>query len=179
MLLYEINQRIPSIELKLDTELVCEHWLLDVKMSGDFFYVLCKHGDLHILSARLEVRDVFPTNLTFVSNFDITPKGDKVFLSHEDSISCLDSFGNTVWNYHRSNTKFKGICLYKNKLFVAVWGKDKIVKLTTSGEFLGEMGGGQIRNPWAVFASKKTVLTSQYMSGLDKDTCREIIKVMG
>lgn len=166
-----------SIELVNEFQIRCDVWLSDLKYNRGYLYVLCDHGDLHMCDAQKgSEMGLFPTKMPLSSNFDISPKGDRLFLSNGHRLTCLDFFGNTIWTYaDKLKQILKGVVLHKNKMYVCAWNCDKVIELTKKGKLVRAHGEEQMQNPWSLSVHKGRLYLSQYMSELDSGSCREIV----
>lgn len=174
----KFNTAVNCIELENEFEVLCDSWLNDIKCSGGYLYILCENGDLHILDRKTgsDAGTIF-TNIQFSSNFDITEKGDRLFLTHGQNVTCLDGFGNTVWSYMDKTRKtFKSIAVHKEIVYVCAWDRHKVISLTSKeGKSLKEFSDEHLRSPWSILIHRKRLYVSQYMSALNSSSCREIV----
>lgn len=174
----KFNTADQCIELENEFEVRCDFWLSDIKCSGGSLYILCENGDFHILDRKTgSDAGTISTNLQSPSNFDITGKGDRLFLTHGQSVTCLDWFGNTVWSYTDKTRKtFKSIAMHKETVYVCAWDKHKVISLSSkAGKSRKEFSDEHLRSPWSIFIHGKRLYVSQYMSALNSSSCREIV----
>jgi hypothetical protein len=172
------NKKTNCIECEKELEVGCDNWLCDVKFNRGYLYILCENGDLHMINVHTgSDAGIIQTKLESASHFDLSNKGERFFLSHGHHMSCLDKYGNKIWCVSdKSKSTYKGVKVHNNSVFVCVWDKDKVVSMATKdGKSLKQYINEQLRCPWSLCIHKGKLFMSQFMSTLNKESCREIV----
>lgn len=155
-------QAAKSLERLQDKDIVlkCKASLVyDITYYAYRIYALCIDSDVHILDLKGTEYGIIRTGIAknTLKYLDVDIDKERVVVSGEDCIACLDFKGLLQWSY-KPQSKAKlvstGVLVYKGCLLVGDWENNRLVEIYDGGQKMRTVYSDRIEKPVAMCLSE-------------------------
>lgn len=163
--------QIGAILFKCETSVPCSEWIVDIGFARSVFYVLCKRGDIHILTETGSETNRVSIGMNGLLFIPTTEK--RLYVMEKSKISKFSIDGTCMSS--KADTEAHSMIIIDNRIYVADRQRHKLVPLSESTDVLN-LTEDRIEYPLAICSTSigDILLVSQFEESMDAVLTRTI-----